>query len=141
MKKSEVKAVFKSDIQTVWNAVTDNTQTNWRSDLSAVEITGKNTFTEIAKNGFRTFFTITEKKNCERYAFDMDNRNFSGRWSGVFRAVPEGTEVIFTEELQVKNPVMRVLAALFMNVKKFQRLYIADLKTKLGEAEEGKIGK
>ncbi|MFQ9424685.1 MAG: hypothetical protein ACLR3U_11925 [Christensenellaceae bacterium] len=37
----------------------------------------------------------------------------------------------FIEQLRVKNPVMRVLAAAFMNIKKFQLAYIEDLRARL----------
>ena len=132
MKISTTTAVFDAEIERVWEIVTDNAEWELRSDLSKIEITGENTFTEFAKNGFPTRFTITEKKEHERYEFDMDNKNFSGRWTGIFRAAGEKqTEVTFIEQLRVKNPVMRVLAAAFMNIKKFQLAYIEDLRARL----------
>ena len=132
MKISTTTAVFDTEIERVWEIVTNNAEWEWRSDLSKIEITGENTFTEFAKNGFPTRFTITEKKENERYEFDMDNKNFSGHWTGIFRAASEKqTEVTFIEQLRVKNPVMRVLAAAFMNIKKFQLAYIEDLRARL----------
>ena len=132
MKISTTTAVFDTEIERVWEIVTNNAEWEWRSDLSKIEITGENTFTEFAKNGFPTRFTITEKKEHERYEFDMDNKNFSGQWTGIFRAAGEKqTEVTFIEQLRVKNPVMRVLAAAFMNIKKFQLAYIEDLRARL----------
>lgn len=86
MKISTTTAVFDTEIERVWEIVTNNAEWEWRSDLSKIEITGENTFTEFAKNGFPTRFTITEKKEHERYEFDMDNKNFSGHWTGIFRA-------------------------------------------------------
>ena len=132
MKISTTTAVFDAEIERVWNIVTDNAEWEWRSDLSKIEITGENTFTEFAKNGFPTRFTITEKKEHERYEFDMDNKNFSGHWTGIFRAAGEKqTEVTFIEQLRVKNPVMRVFSAAFMNIKKFQLAYIEDMRARL----------
>ena len=132
MKISTTTAVFDTEIERVWEIVTNNAEWEWRSDLSKIEITGENTFTEFAKNGFPTRFTITEKKEHERYEFDMDNKNFSGHWTGIFRAAGvKHTEVTFIEQLRVKNPVMRVLAAAFMNIKKFQLAYIEDLRARL----------
>ena len=89
MKISTTTAVFDTEIERVWEIVTNNAEWEWRSDLSKIEITGENTFTEFAKNGFPTRFTITEKKEHERYEFDMDNKNFSGHWTGIFRAAGE----------------------------------------------------
>ena len=33
----------------------------------------------------------------------MDNVNFSGEWTGHFRQAENGTEVIFTESISLKN--------------------------------------
>ena len=62
MKTSEITAIFDADLARVWEAVTNNADCGWRSDLSGIEITGENTFTEFANNGFPTYFTITEKR-------------------------------------------------------------------------------
>ena len=58
MKTSEITAIFDADLARVWEAVTNNADCGWRSDLSGIEITGENTFTEFANNGFPTYFTI-----------------------------------------------------------------------------------
>ena len=134
MKTSEITAIFDADLARVWEAVSNNADCGWRSDLSGIEITGENTFTEFANNGFPTYFTITEKRENELYELDIDNKNFFGHWTGKFRALEGGgTEVTFTESLRVKNPLMRALAALFMNVRKFQLRYAEDLSAKLKE--------
>jgi hypothetical protein len=79
MKKSIITAHFNSNIQKVWDVVTDNQNYTWRSDLSKIEISeDESTFIEYTKSGFPTTFTITLKNPTERYEFDMKNQNITG---------------------------------------------------------------
>lgn len=62
----------------------------------------------------------------------MTNKNMNGHWSGVFSiANKNGTQIEFTEEVSVNNPIMNLFVGLYL--KKQQALYIADLKKELGE--------
>ncbi len=132
MKKSSIKAIFKSDIQTVWNIVTDNQNYSWRSDLSKIDtLDDGKTFVEYTKSGFPTTFTITLKKPYERYEFDMKNDNMTGHWFGNFRQKQDRTEIEFVEELSIKNPIMNLFAGAYL--KKQQATYVADLRKALGE--------
>lgn len=132
MKKSSITAIFKSDIKTVWNIVTDNQNYSWRSDLSKIDILddGK-TFIEYTKNGFPTTFTIILKTPFERYEFDMQNKNMNGHWFGNFTQKQDGTEIEFVEELSIKNPIMKLFAGAYL--RKQQAAYVADLRKALGE--------
>ncbi len=132
MKRSSITAIFKSDIQTVWNIVTDNHNYLWRSDLSKIDtLEDGKTFIEYTKNGFPTTFTITLKKPFERYEFDMKNKNMKGHWVGTFTEAEGGTRIEFTEEVSVNNPVMSLFAGAYL--KKQQAEYAADLRKALGE--------
>ena len=135
MRTSTITAEFTSSIQTVWDVVTDNRHTEWRSDLARVDVSDDgNIFTENTRDGFQTTFTITEKKSCEYYAFDMQNQNFNGCWTGTFtRTATGGTKIEFTEAVQIHNRVMEWLSYLFMDLGKMQKTYVADLRRKLGE--------
>jgi hypothetical protein len=132
MKRASITAIFKSDIQKVWNIVTDNQNCSWRSDLSRIEILddGK-TFVEYAKGGFPTTFVITQKKPFEGYEFDIKNKNMSGHWVGKFTKKQDSTEIEFVEEIVIKNPVMNLFAGAYL--KKQQKTYVADLRKALGE--------
>ena len=132
MKESTITATFKSDIKKVWEVVTNNNKYEWRSDLSKIDVSADgNSFTEYTKNNFPTKFNITLKKPYERYEFDMANKNMKGHWIGTFIPVNNGTQIEFTEKVSVNNPIMNLLASLYL--KKQQSLYIADLKKELGE--------
>jgi hypothetical protein len=132
MKKSTIIAIFISDVQKVWNVVTDNNNCSWRSDLSQIIVSSdNNNLTEYTKNGFKTDFTITLKKPYEQYEFDMKNKNMSGHWKGVFSQNGTGTRIEFTEEVEVKNSIMNLFVKFYL--KKQQETYVKDLKKALGE--------
>ena len=132
MANANIKATFKSDISKVWEVVTNNKEYGWRSDLSKIEVRDNgNVFIEYAKGGFETTFTITRKDKAQRYEFDMNNKNMHGHWTGIFKELAAGTEIDFTEEVTVNNPVMKLFAGMYL--KKQQKQYIEDLKKALGE--------
>jgi hypothetical protein len=134
MKKSTMTAVFCSDIQKVWDVVTDNENCAWRSDISKVETSDSGqVFSEYTKDGFPTTFTITSKKPLELYEFEMKNRHMQGRWQGIFSRKNGQTHIEFTEEVSVKNPIMNLFAKTYL--RKQQTTYIADLRKALGEEE------
>lgn len=135
MRTSQLTAEFSSHIEAVWDAVTDNSDYAWRSDLERIEVSedGKS-FTEYTKDGFSTHFIIQKKDRPDFYSFTMENPRFTGEWTGEFsRTASGGTKIVFTEKLWIKNPVMELLSHLLMNLKKIQETYAADLKKKLGE--------
>jgi hypothetical protein len=136
MRTSTITAEFASDVQTVWSVVTDNLHIDWRSDLASLDVSDDgNTFIEHTKGGFQTKFIITDKKPFEFYAFDMQNKNFDGHWTGTFsKTENNGAKIIFTEEVRIHNRVMEWLYYLFMDLKKMQATYVTDLRKRLGES-------
>ena len=134
MRKSGITANFKAEINTIWEIVTDNENYEWRSDLSEIKIISSDKFIEYTKEGYQTQFHITVKELHKRYEFDMENKNFSGHWIGIFSELENGeTRIDFTEEINIKNPIMEMLSCLFMNLKKMQEQYISDLRKALEE--------
>lgn len=126
MKSRTVTAQIPCDIETVWDIVTDNRNYAWRSDLSKIEIIDETRFDEYTKAGFVTHFYITEKEPYQVYRFDMENRNMSGHWTGIFERCDSRTQITFTEEVQVKKTIMNMFVSGYL--KKQQNTYIADLK-------------
>lgn len=134
MRKSNITITLHTDIQKVWNLVTDNNNFKWRSDLSSIEIIDDKKFVEYTKNGFSTEFIITKKDEFKQYEFNMNNKNMVGHWIGIFSETEfGGTKIDFTEEIHIKNPIMELLSYLFMNIKKMQEKYVEDLKRELRE--------
>lgn len=126
MAVSKIKAIFDSDIQKVWDVITNLENYSWRSDLSRIEILNEKQFIEYTKEGYPTAFTVTACELCKRWEFDMDNNNMSGHWTGVFIQKDGQTEVEFTEEVSVKKFFMKPFVKGFL--KKQQKRYISDLK-------------
>lgn len=132
---AEITAEFNSDVESVWNTVTNNSDYNWRSDIERVEIynDGKEFF-EYTHNGIATKFIITKKDKFREYAFDMENEMFTGFWTGHFSETESGgTKIVFKENILIKNPIIRIISYIFMDLKKMQNTYISDLRKKLGE--------
>lgn len=132
---SEITAYFNSNIKSVWDVVTNNSDYNWRSDIKRIEVLndGKE-FIEYTHNGNATKFTITKKNEYSEYKFNIENKMFTGSWSGYFSETEAGgTKIIFKESIFIKNPIIKVLSYILMDLKKIQNTYILDLKKELGE--------
>lgn len=123
-------------IKRVWETVTDNKDFSWRSDLEKIEIKTETKFTEITKSGEKTEFEIIEKKPYEIYKFKMGNNFFQGDWTGKFIEItPESTKLIFTEELNIKNPIIWLLSFFMMKLHQIQKTYMEDLQEKLDKSK------
>lgn len=131
---AEISAYFDTDVEIVWNIVTNNHDYEWRSDISKIEISDDgSTFIEYNKDGNSTKFTVTEKTKNKLYKFNMENKFFYGNWQGEFFEEDGKTKIVFIENIYVKNPIIKILSYLFMNLKKIQMQYVEDLKRKLNE--------
>lgn len=129
MAVSNIKAVFHSDIQKVWEVVTSLKNYSWRSDLSKIEIVNENQFIEYTKEGYATTFTITSSELYKRWEFDMENDNMKGHWTGVFTQKDGQAEIDFTENVTAKKVFMKPFVKIYL--KKQQALYISDLQKAL----------
>lgn len=126
---SKMKAVFQSDLQTVWDIVTSLENYQWRSDLSRIEAVNEKLFIEYTKDGYATTFTITVYEPLERWEFDMENSNMVGHWTGVFKGRGGKTEIEFIEDVIAKKLIMKPFVKGFL--KKEQEQYVSDLRKAL----------
>lgn len=129
MARSNIKAVFANDVQTVWNVVTDVKNYVWRTDLSKTEVVSDRQFIEYTRDGYITEFTTTLFEPCSRWEFDMENDNMKGHWIGIFTQKGEETEVDFTEDVTAKKVLMRPFVKAYL--KKQQAMYVEDLAREL----------
>lgn len=130
MIKSTIKEQFNCDKNKLWEIITDNTNYLWRSDLAKIEVIDNNNFIEYAKNNYPTYFTITKKEKLKEYQFNLKNSNLEGKWVGKFKELSNGNiELEFTEELEIKNFIMKLLAKPYL--KSQQKRYMKDLKKEL----------
>ena len=138
MRKSIFETIIHSNIKNIWKTITDNEHYSWRSDISEIKIIEPHhKFIEVSKNGTQTVFTITAIKPYSLYEFNMENKYFRGHWIGRFHKLSEKeTKIVFTEILNIKNPIMEILSYICMNLKTMQKKYIADL---IKELEKQKV--
>ena len=126
---SNIKAVFQSNLQTVWDTVTSLENYQWRSDLSRIEVVSEKQFIEYTKDGYATTFTITASVPFERWEFDMENSNMAGHWIGIFKGKGGKTEIDFTEDVTAKKLIMKPFVKGYL--KKQQEQYVSDLRKAL----------
>lgn len=130
MAAANMKVIFPCNIQEVWDVVTSLENTAWRSDLERVEVINDRQFAEYAKGGYPTTFTITVREERKRWEFDMENENMTGHWTGIFVQKNGHAEIDFTEDVEVKKPIMKLFIKSYL--KKQQETYIKDLRKALG---------
>lgn len=132
MIRSNIKKQFSFDKNKLWDIITDNSNYKWRTDLLKIEITDETHFIEYTTNNFPTYFTITAKEKLQEYKFDLENTNLKGKWIGIFKELPNGNiELDFTEEIEVKNFIMKLLAKPYL--KSQQKKYMKDLEKELNK--------
>lgn len=132
MVKSIIKKQFHCDKDKLWDVITDNYNYSWRSDLSKIDIIDEKHFIEYGKNNFPTYFTITAKEKLKEYKFNLENANLKGKWIGIFKELQNGNiELDFTEEIEVKNFIMKLLAKFYL--KSQQKKYMKDLEKELNK--------
>ena len=132
---STVTALLPYPPERVWAVVTDLDRWQWRSGLSRLDHTGEDDFTEYDKNGFSTRFTVTDRRPTSFWAFDIENVNLTGRWTGEFQPEGGGTRVVFTEHITPKKPWMRLFAGGYL--RRQQARYMKDLQQALEQGETG----
>lgn len=132
MIRSNIKKQFSCDKNKLWDIITDNSNYKWRTDLLKIEITDETHFIEYTTNNFPTYFTITAKEKLQEYKFDLENTHLKGKWIGIFKELPNGNiELDFTEEIEVKNFIMKLLAKPYL--KSQQKKYMKDLEKELNK--------
>ena len=130
MVTSNIKEFINHDVEQVWEIVSAVDQySTWRSDLSKTETIHDKQFIEYTKEGYATTFTVTAADPYKRWEFDMENRNITGHWVGIFTSEGAGTTVSFTETIFPKKWFMRPFIKPYL--KRQQTRFISDLKKAL----------
>ena len=77
-------------------------------------------------------YNKNDKEKLKEYKFDLENTNLKGKWIGIFKELPNGNiELDFTEEIEVKNFIMKLLAKPYL--KSQQKKYMKDLEKELNK--------
>ena len=136
---STIQAQLACPVGRVWEVLTDLNHQDWRSDIERVEVTGETTFVEYTKGGVATFFTVTRHEppghwanwdEKAHWAFDMENENMKGHWSGELMPSDGGCMVTFTEKVEARKLWMLPFVKLYL--KRQEKQHLTDLKKALG---------
>ena len=127
MKKVEMKVYFKNDIEKVFNVITNMKDCSWRSDLSKVECIDDGKYIEYNRKNHPTKILVTEYLKNIQFEYDIQNEYYKGHWCGQFAPLKDGGCVMY---LLFYFESVSFLGK-FINVDKFEKRYIEDLKKEL----------
>ena len=101
-------------------------------DLRIIEtIDNIETWEEVSKGNVIRFKT-KEKIPFTFYSFEMDSKLFKGSWFAEFESVESGkTRFTATESIEYKNPFIRTIGYVFMNLDKYMETYQNELRDKI----------
>ena len=129
MKKVEMKVYFKSDVEKVFNVITNMKDCSWRSDLSKVECIDDGKYIEYNRKNHPTKILVTEYLKNIQFEYDIQNEYYKGHWCGQFAPLKDGWCVMY---LLFYFESVSFLGK-FINVDKFEKRYIEYLKKELNE--------
>lgn len=129
MKKVEMKICFKSSVEQVFGVITDMLDYSWRSDLSNVEFVDVGKYIEFNRKNHPTKIAVTECIENTQFEYDVQNENYTGHWCGQFAPLDDGGCIMYLLFYFESNSFL----GNFLNIEKFEKRYIDDLKKKLGE--------
>lgn len=131
---SKSTAEFGSDVERIWHLLTDTADYAWRSDLQKITVQESgNRFTEISKEGIATEFTTAMRIPHQRYVLDLQNKNFTGRFTAILEKNNSRTRIDFIEDLEMKGSSRLKALLCRQYLKKQQKRYIEDMRKALGE--------
>lgn len=124
-----IKADFPCTVERLWDVVTSLEDYAWRSDLSRIEVTGKNNFIEYTTDGKATYYTVTAEEPYKKWEFTMENTDIKGTWVCTFSEEDGRAAVKFTGNIRAKKFYLNPLLKSYM--KKHNKRYTQDLKKAL----------
>ena len=127
MKKVEMKVYFKSDVEKVFNVITNMKDCSWRSDLSKVVCIDDGKYIEYNRKNHPTKILVTEYLKNIQFEYDIQNEYYKGHWCGQFAPLKDGGCVMYLLFY------FESVSGKFINVDKFEKRYIEDLKKELNE--------
>ena len=95
MKKVEMKVYFKSDVEKVFNVITNMKDCSWRSDLSKVECIDDGKYIEYNRKNHPTKILVTEYLKNIQFEYDIQNEYYKGHWCGQFAPLKDGGCVMY----------------------------------------------
>ena len=129
------ETVFNAPVEVVYNTVINNKDWEYRKsvdDLQIIETIGDIEIWEETSGGNVIRFKTVEKIPFTFYSFEMDSKLFKGNWSAEFEAIETNkTRFIATESIEYKNPFVRAIGYIFINLDKYMEIYQNELRDKV----------
>lgn len=127
--KSRDEGLFQKCVEKVFNVITNMKDCSWRSDLSKVECIDDGKYIEYNRKNHPTKILVTEYLKNIQFEYDIQNEYYKGHWCGQFAPLKDGGCVMY---LLFYFESVSFLGK-FINVDKFEKRYIEDLKKELNE--------
>lgn len=124
----------------VWALVSNIEDTpRWRADVERIEMQpdsgGAGRFVEHSSQGSIPFQVVSREAPARQVIRIVDaDQPFGGTWTWVLDPDGTGTRLTITEEGFIKNPLFRVMGALFFKPTATMDAYLRSLATELGES-------
>lgn len=129
------KSIYNAPLSKVYEVVTNNQDWKYRTsldDLKIIESAGDIEIWDEVSGENTIRFQTKEKRPNSFYSFDMDSKLFKGHWFAEFKALDENkTFFIATESIEYKNPFIKTIAYLFMDLGKYMEIYQEELRKKV----------
>ncbi|NLY20659.1 MAG: hypothetical protein GXZ08_05210 [Tissierellia bacterium] len=133
MREANIFANLKSSPRSVWEVITNKEDYSWRSDLEKIEIVDETKFIEYHKSGNKTVFIIVDKIPYEEYRLNIFHDKFTGEWVAKLKEKSDGTTIEIYKKIEMTDKLTELMSYMSINMKMEQKIYIRDLKKKLGE--------
>lgn len=126
MPRIHKKTFFQTDLDILWNIITDNHNYSWRSDIKEIKIINDRKFVEVCNDGIETEFVIITKDKNKKYEIDFENTNIKGHWVGLFHLTTQGVELDMVEDVEAKKTYIKPFIQ--SSLKKKREHYLEDIR-------------
>ena len=126
MTRIHKKTFFQTDLDILWDIITNNHDYSWRSQIKEIKIIKDRKFIEIDNNGIETTFIIITMDKNKKYEIDFENDNVKGHWVGLFYLTSQGAELDMVEDVEAKNALLSLFVP--KTLKQMREVYIEDIQ-------------
>lgn len=129
MARIHKKIIFQTDLDTLWDVITNNNDYSWRSNIKEIKVLDDKKFVEIDNDGVETEFTIITFDKNKKYEIDYENEDLKGHWVGLFYLTSQGAELDMVEDVEAKNALLSLFVP--KTLKQMREVYIEDIQRAL----------
>lgn len=126
MARIHKKIIFQTDLDILWDVITNNNDYSWRSNIKEIKVLDDKRFVEIDHEGVETVFTIITFDENKKYEIDYENEDLKGHWVGLFYLTSQGAELDMVEDVEAKNALLSLFVP--KTLKQMREVYIEDIQ-------------